>query len=424
MSSNKGGRLRFLQQHPKAKAWSALKSATAQQGKLTPGPVKIIKDQFKGKKAVIIGSGVAGLTTAYELLAQESGMEVVVLEARERTGGRCMSLRTGDTLVEDQDRQLFNSTPAEPQVVRFDRPRGDSEPYLNAGPGRIPSSHKRLLHYLKKFNVDLEVYVMNSGSNLTQIDGGPFKSYPVVNRRLNYNTLGWVAQMVYQNAQVLLRSMEGQENTESSTEFDEQVKRLKSLMVTLGNLNTEGKYVTSVAPDGLDDGASDRAGFTELPGVHSGVVAEALSLSDLLASEFWEKTRFYQPYDFLWQPTLFQPVGGMDHVQHAFAQQVASLGGTIHLNSPVKTIDWDESSQKFIIDVMQVGSDQCKSIEADYCFTNAAIPFLKRMLSPRLQSPDHGQGLDVKFKQALQAVFSAQFSPTKEQQKRAMTSCF
>ncbi|MFE4801616.1 hypothetical protein ACFRFL_43335 [Streptomyces sp. NPDC056708] len=26
-------------------------------------------------------------------------------------------------------------------------------------------------------------------------------------------------------------------------------------------------------------------------------------------------TRFYQPVDFLWQPTLFQPVGGMDQVQ-------------------------------------------------------------------------------------------------------------
>ncbi|MFF2902695.1 hypothetical protein [Streptomyces sp. NPDC057966] len=29
-------------------------------------------------------------------------------------------------------------------------------------------------------------------------------------------------------------------------------------------------------------------------------------------------TRFYQPVDFLWQPTLFQPVGGMDQVQQAF----------------------------------------------------------------------------------------------------------
>ncbi|GGR09553.1 hypothetical protein [Kitasatospora griseola] len=38
------------------------------------------------------------------------------------------------------------------------------------------------------------------------------------------------------------------------------------------------------------------------------------------------RTRFYQPVDFLWQPTLFQPVGGMDQVQQAFAPGTAQLG--------------------------------------------------------------------------------------------------
>ena len=95
----------------------------------------------------LIGSGVAGLTTAYELLAQESGAEVIVLEAKDRTG---------DTFTEDQDSKLFGSKPGETQVVRFDRPAGDSEPYLNAGPGRSPSSHKRLLGYLKRFGVEVD----------------------------------------------------------------------------------------------------------------------------------------------------------------------------------------------------------------------------------------------------------------------------
>jgi monoamine oxidase len=46
----------------------------------------------------------------------------------------------------------------------------------------------------------------------------------------------------------------------------------------------------------------------------------------LLASEYWAQTRYYQPVDFLWQQTIFQPVGGMDQVQRAFARQVAVLG--------------------------------------------------------------------------------------------------
>ena len=116
-----------------------------------------------------------------------------------------------------------------------------------------------------------------------------------------------------------------------------------------------------------------------------------LTLRPYWRRSFWDKTRFYQPVDFLWQPTLFQPVGGMDRVQHAFAQQVAALGGTIHLNSPVQSIDWDESKQKFIVSVAVIGSDQLKIYEADYCFSNIAMPFLSEILSDQLQNTE-GKG--------------------------------
>ena len=128
------GRAKFFRENPRARAWAALDVATNQQIKTTPGAIKVEKGQFSGKRALILGSGIAGLTTAYELLYQESGMEVTVLEAQNRTGGRCLSLRTGDTLTEDENSNLFDSGPGETQVVRFKRPVGDSEPYLNAGP--------------------------------------------------------------------------------------------------------------------------------------------------------------------------------------------------------------------------------------------------------------------------------------------------
>ena len=383
--------------HKKARAWAAMDHALNQQRATTPGPVKLKKNAFRDKTAVIIGSGVAGLTTAYELLAQECGMQVIVLEANNRTGGRCLTLRTGDTLTEDQNRDLFNAPKGDTQVVRFERPLGDAEPYLNAGPGRIPSSHKRVLHYLQRFGVELEVYVMNSGANLVQMDGGPFQGMPLVYRRLEHNTRGWIAEMVYQNANTLLSD---------STE----VEQLKSLMMSFGNLNSHGEYRVSANENGQDDGASDRAGYTRLPGVDAGEVAEALNLSSLLASEFWEKTRFYQPQDFLWQPTLFQPVGGMDRVQHAFAQQVATLGGEIHLNSPVTQIDWSETDKRFVIEVAQTGTQETHTLHADYCFSNMAIPFLSEILSERLQGQG-ATGFDTDFKTGLYAVYQAQFDP-------------
>jgi monoamine oxidase len=131
-------------------------------------------------------------------------MAVTVLEAQNRTGGRCLTLRTGDTLTEDVDNELFGSTPGETQVVRFEWPVGDSQPYLNAGPGRIPSSHKRLLNYLREFGVDVEVYVMNSMSNLVHMGEGPLKDQPQVYRQIDHNLRGWIAQMVYGHAEALL----------------------------------------------------------------------------------------------------------------------------------------------------------------------------------------------------------------------------
>ena len=408
---NSQSRAEFLRKNPKARAWSALDHATNQQKKVTSGSLKLKHGCFKNKSAIVIGSGIGGLTTAYELLANKTGMKVTILEAQNRTGGRCLSLRTGDTLVLDNDRELFGSDKTSPQVVRFERPQGDNEPYLNAGPGRIPSGHKRLLQYLKTFGVDVEVYVMDSSSNLVQTSKG-YDGEPVVNRRLDHNTRGWVAQMVYQHAGDLIRELKP---TISKQEEAISSAKLQDLMISFGDLSTTGKYSVEASAAGRDsnDSTSDRAGFSILPGVDSGITAEAFSLDSLLESEFW-KTNFYQPQNFLWQPTLFQPVGGMDRIQHAFAQQVAALGGTIHLNSPVKSINWNEDKQKFEVQVATMGSTENTTYTADYCFSNMAMPFLQEILSDDLLDETRDKGLEPSFKRGLAAVFHAQSNPDHE----------
>ncbi|MEM7157747.1 MAG: FAD-dependent oxidoreductase [Myxococcota bacterium] len=406
-------RANFLRKNPSARAWAALRQATAQQASVTPGAVKLKPKQHHGKRAIVIGSGVGGLTTAYELLEQDSGMEVTVLEARHRTGGRCLSLRTGDTLIEDADSELFDSKPGEPQVVRFKRPLGDAEPYLNAGPGRIPSSHKRLLSYLEQFGVDVEVYVMNSGSNLVQMEGGPFESKPVVYRRLEHNTRGWLAELVFNNAETLLEQSDlplPDDDEARKALLEKRTEQLQELMVSFGELTEDGEFSPTAGQSGLENGRT-RSGYDVLPGVAAGETASPLPFDELLESEFWRITRFYQPVDFLWQPTLFQPVGGMDRVQHAFAQKVSALGGTIHLNSPVKHIDWDPDAREFVVKVQQLGTEELVEYRADYCFCNLAMPFLSRILSERLQGGGESSGLSDPFKASLRAVYEAQFNP-------------
>jgi monoamine oxidase len=57
-------------------------------------------DAGKRKKVVILGAGIAGLVSAWEL--RKAGFDCTILEARERPGGRNWSVRQG-TKIEFTD---------------------------------------------------------------------------------------------------------------------------------------------------------------------------------------------------------------------------------------------------------------------------------------------------------------------------------
>jgi monoamine oxidase len=319
----KSARRREYIKRLRARAWATLRQATDDQQQQLNYSRESVAQKFAGKDVVIIGSGIGGLTTAFEILGacqkhDVAPPKVTILEARDRTGGRCLTLRTGDTFTEDTTNNILNPDDLikrrETQVVRFERPRGDSEPYLNAGPGRIPSSHTLLLGYLQHFGVPVEIYVMNSGANLVQMPNGPAGEEPVAYRHLEHNTRGWIAQMVSKNARYLLESVGidpdkiDPDKDDDGNENCSNEEKLQSLMEVFGDL-TDGEYKVSTATAGQDEDGSFRAGFIRLPRVLPGKIAPPFLLEELLKSEFWEYTRFYQPIDFLWQPTLFQPIG-------------------------------------------------------------------------------------------------------------------
>src|SRR5579863_6630485 len=96
---------------------------------LTAGPMKIFGDttdeftlERRGapKKVVILGAGMAGLLAGYEL--GRAGHEVTILEAQMRPGGRVHTIR-------------------EPFSEGM---------HAEAGAGRIPSTHRYTLHYVKE----------------------------------------------------------------------------------------------------------------------------------------------------------------------------------------------------------------------------------------------------------------------------------
>ena len=68
--------------------------ASATTGLLVPVSLAA-SGQKRKKKVIVIGAGLAGLTAAWELV--QAGHEVIVVEARNRSGGRVQTLREGFT---------------------------------------------------------------------------------------------------------------------------------------------------------------------------------------------------------------------------------------------------------------------------------------------------------------------------------------
>src|SRR6202522_910407 len=133
----------------------------------------------KGTSVVILGGGIAGLVSAYEL--GKLGYTCTLLEARERPGGRNWTVRTGTRV---------DFTNGQTQTCAF-----GPGLYQNVGPARLPSVHRTMLGYTRELGVPLEVEVNTSRSAFLQADhleGGK----AVQNRQVEYDTRGHVSELL------------------------------------------------------------------------------------------------------------------------------------------------------------------------------------------------------------------------------------
>ena len=114
----------------------------------------------KEKSVAIIGAGVSGFTSAYELT--QAGFDVTIFEASHRMGGRSLTLRQGDSFNEVDRQELTCEFPTTDS--------NNNDVYLNAGPGRIPQHHALVLEYCRQWNVPLEPFIFAARGNLLQAD--------------------------------------------------------------------------------------------------------------------------------------------------------------------------------------------------------------------------------------------------------------
>jgi monoamine oxidase len=300
-------------------------------------------DVGQGRTVVVLGAGVAGMAAALRLL--RLGFDVHVLEAQGRVGGRSLTLRHGDRVVE-----VRNGT-REEQVCRMDEGL-----YFNAGPGRIPYHHTAMIRWCRELHVELEPYVMETRANLFQSPLG-FGAAPMQNRRIANDTRGRLAALLAQvvNGAELAPALAGVDLAE-----------LRKLLKEFGDLRDNGAYE-----------GSTRSGYLVPPGVESpGVPVPALTLAELVSSRFWARN-FYQPEKWEWQTTLFQPRGGMDRIVRAMAARLGARVRPWREVVRVQTVPGPTPRVRVAHRNSATRGDQ-QELTADFCISTIPLPILAR----------------------------------------------
>lgn len=318
------------------------------------GPPQAPAGHGVGKSVLILGAGIGGLTTAYVL--SRYGYRCRILEATARAGGRNHTARRGSTVLEDSTEHGRTA-----QECRF-----DSGLYLNLGPGRLPYHHRRVLGYCQELNVQLEPYVMNTTGNLFQTSAG-FDAQAVVYRRVQNDARGYIAELLAKAVnQGALDAELGEEDRE----------RLLGLLASFGPLGAKTKKC-GVPQDyayqgSTRDGCGLDAAQQPTPNVfYNCEIPVRTPLDVLLRSEFW-RDGFYNPVEFEWQPTLFEPVGGMDMIVQGFLREVGDL---VTYEAPVVDVRTGPDGVR----VLYMQGSERVAATADYCVSNIPCPVLEKI---------------------------------------------
>ncbi|MEX0737846.1 MAG: FAD-dependent oxidoreductase [Pseudohongiella sp.] len=277
------------------------------------------------KRVVILGGGISGLTTAYEL--GKAGYDCTVLEASHRCGGRVMTLRHGDLIDE-----IGN-----PQICQF-----DDEPhlYFNCGAARIPSSHRNVLNYCKELGVELEMFINENKHALVhdpELNGGK----PMRNIDISTNLKGFMGELMFK----------GFSNAELDQPFsDAEAEKLLAVIRQFGDLNADGRYA-----------GSSRNGYAEGGFISDGVQREMINIRDLLKADTGLLRSVLLENEGETAPMLMQPTGGMDNIIKGFTRQ---LDGKIEYHAMVAGV-YDHGN---MVHVLYDKDGERHRLEADYVF--------------------------------------------------------
>jgi monoamine oxidase len=238
-------------------------------------------------RVIVIGAGLAGLTTAYEL--RKLGYTVEVLEARGRTGGRCFTVRGGTVSEEDGPKQ----------TCKF-----DPDLYINAGPARIPHHHAITLAYCKELGVPLEVFT--SVNEAAYVHQSAPKDAACTKLRLKEIRADWRGYTSELLAKAVTRDALDRQLTKEDRD------RIVDWLKREGQLDAELRYA-----------GTNRRGWRVAQGAgnNAGTTSDPLGFEQLLLTDAGTTL----PIELMLQMPMFQPVGGMDRIAKALTERVPNV---------------------------------------------------------------------------------------------------
>ncbi len=329
----------------KAGGAAALYQAMTALGHAAPtqfsGPPKL-SGAKSGAKVIILGSGLAGMLAAYEM--QKAGYQVQILEFQNRPGGRNYTVRGGDVIKE---------VSGAVQEVKF--APGN---YLNPGPWRIPFHHQALLHYCQELGVQLEPFTQYNLNGYLHTD----KAYGGKPQRLAEVSVDFKGHI----AELLAKAVN--KNALDDTLSKEDKEKLLEAMRGWGLLDKDMAYTSGLR-------ASSQRGYDRPPGggVNGAPTPSTIAgLQDVLDPRVWSAVT--STLSRTMQPTMFQPVGGIDAIGKAFARK---LEGKIRLNTKVTKIAQDDKGVTIAwTDAVNGMKGETK---ADFCVCTIPLPMLSQI---------------------------------------------
>jgi monoamine oxidase len=300
------------------------------------------------RRVVVLGGGIAGLTTAYEL--GKAGYDCVVLEARGRTGGRNLTVRRG---TEQTDLDGYTQRATFSDGV-----------YLNAGPARI-AQWMVTLDYCRELGVPIEVFTnQNASAYIFNERAGMAPGTAVRYRTAKADVYGYISE--------LLAKAADQGALDGALTADDRER----LLAFLQNWGAIGGRDAGFAYTG-----TEHRGYASDPGAgtDAGVpLGRPPSLAEVFASNVGRTFAFEFGYD--QAMLMFQPVGGMDQISRALTRAVGAP--RVRLDTVVTGVTTGPSG----VEVTYTQAGRAGLIRADFCVATLPPHLMARV--PNNLGPD------------------------------------